>query len=221
MAYKIIRNRNEKYQTGREITAVLDSEADLTTLQANETGLAPGSLAIIADAGLPSYALNASGEWKSTDDDGSSGGGGANPNSIETYTGTVENVFTSNGIGLRGLLEQVEANAATVKLTIDATSINMGVLPTANICNTIGQDTPEITEDWLMVFALTNLTETMAGELKYGSLTDHNAALYTVRMLTPATEGQIIDAKDTVRDLPATLTIIRHPLPESTTGGNA
>ena len=68
MAYKIIRNRNEKYQTGREITAVLDSEADLTTLQANETGLAPGSLAIIADAGLKSFVLNASGVWKSAEE---------------------------------------------------------------------------------------------------------------------------------------------------------
>lgn len=147
--------------------------------------------------------------------------GGANPNVVETYTGTVENVFTSNGIGLRGLVEQVEANAATVKLTIDATSVNMGVLSTVNIWNTIEQDTSEITEAWLMVFALTNLENTMAGELRYGSVTDHNAGLYAVRMLTPATEGQIVDARAMVKDLPCTLTIIRHPLPESTTGGNA
>ena len=68
MAYKIIRDKLNMHQTGREITAVLDSEADLTTLQANETGLAPGSLAIIADAGLKSYVLNASGVWKSAEE---------------------------------------------------------------------------------------------------------------------------------------------------------
>lgn len=61
MAYKIIRDEQNKYQLGREIEAVLDSVADLDSLGTN---YAPGSVAIVADKGVPSYMLNASGEWK-------------------------------------------------------------------------------------------------------------------------------------------------------------
>ena len=61
MAYKIIRDENNKYQMGREITAVLDSSADLVTLG---TDYCAGSIAMVADKGVPSYMLNASGEWK-------------------------------------------------------------------------------------------------------------------------------------------------------------
>lgn len=61
MAYKIIRDENNKYQLGREIEAVLDSTADLDSLG---TDYAPGSVAIVADKGAPAYMLNASGEWK-------------------------------------------------------------------------------------------------------------------------------------------------------------
>ena len=64
MAYKIIRDMSELYQTGREITAVLDSTSDLEDLIAGEGTLAPGSIAIVADDGAPCYMLNASGEWK-------------------------------------------------------------------------------------------------------------------------------------------------------------
>ena len=61
MAYKIIRDENNKYQLGREIEAVLDSTADLDALG---TGYCPGSVAIVADKGAPVYMLNASGVWK-------------------------------------------------------------------------------------------------------------------------------------------------------------
>ena len=61
MAYKIIRDENNKYQLGREIEAVLDSTADLDALG---TYYCPGSVAIVADKGAPAYMLNASGEWK-------------------------------------------------------------------------------------------------------------------------------------------------------------
>lgn len=61
MAYKIIRDENNKYQLGREIEAVLDSTADLAALG---TDYCPGSVAIVADKGAPAYMLNASGEWK-------------------------------------------------------------------------------------------------------------------------------------------------------------
>lgn len=61
MSYKIIRDENNKYQMGREITAVLDSVSDLASLG---TDFAPGSIAMVADKGVPSYMLNASGEWK-------------------------------------------------------------------------------------------------------------------------------------------------------------
>ena len=61
MAYKIIRDENNKYQLGREIEAVLDSTADLNALG---TAYCPGSVAIVADKGAPAYMLNASGVWK-------------------------------------------------------------------------------------------------------------------------------------------------------------
>jgi len=63
MAYKIIRTQTNDKQTGVEITAVLDSAADLAALG---TGWAPGSMAVVADAGLPVYVMNASRQWKET-----------------------------------------------------------------------------------------------------------------------------------------------------------
>lgn len=67
MAYKLIRVENNTLQDGKEVTAILDSAGDLDSLIANEGELAPGSIAIVADAGLASFVLNASGEWKSTE----------------------------------------------------------------------------------------------------------------------------------------------------------
>ena len=61
MAFKIVRDSNNQHQTGREITAVLDSSADLTALG---NKYAPGSIAIVAGAGAPTYMMNASGQWK-------------------------------------------------------------------------------------------------------------------------------------------------------------
>ena len=61
MAYRIIREYKNQYQTGTEITAILDSTDDLTSLGSD---YAPGSIAIVADSGVPSYMLNASLEWK-------------------------------------------------------------------------------------------------------------------------------------------------------------
>ena len=61
MAYKIIRWEKDRYQVGDEITAVLDAAADLDALG---TTWAPGSVAIVADKGAPSYMLNASHVWK-------------------------------------------------------------------------------------------------------------------------------------------------------------
>lgn len=69
MAYNIIRLRNNEEQLGQEITAVLDSSADLAALG---TGWAPGSKAIVADESGEVFMVNASGEWKKT---GKSAGG--------------------------------------------------------------------------------------------------------------------------------------------------
>ena len=72
MAYKIIRDNCNDEQIGHEIVAILDSAADLTALAELKVPVcghryaAPGSLAIIADKGLVTYVLNASGEWKET-----------------------------------------------------------------------------------------------------------------------------------------------------------
>ena len=66
MAYKIIDvkycyGQNAVVNGGEIITAVLDSSDDLVTLG---TGYCAGSIAMVADKGVPSYMLNASGEWK-------------------------------------------------------------------------------------------------------------------------------------------------------------
>jgi hypothetical protein len=63
MAFKIIRIRTNEEQGGSEITALMDSVADLEDVGTN---WAPGSFAVVADAGMPTYILNASGEWKLT-----------------------------------------------------------------------------------------------------------------------------------------------------------
>ena len=63
MAYKII--KTEQSYLGKAghpiIVAILDSADDLEALGVNYS---PGSVAIVADKGVPSYMLNASGEWK-------------------------------------------------------------------------------------------------------------------------------------------------------------
>ena len=66
MSYKIIdiiMNPLDEMNVKRRqiITAVLDSSADLESLG---TGYCAGSIAMVADKGVPTYMLNASGEWK-------------------------------------------------------------------------------------------------------------------------------------------------------------
>lgn len=64
MAYSITKRTLVRYQDGHEIveiTAVLDSVSDLAALG---TDYAPGSIAMVADKGVPSYILNVSGQWK-------------------------------------------------------------------------------------------------------------------------------------------------------------
>ena len=61
MAFKIIRDELNNEQPGREIVAILDSASDLTALGAN---YAPGSVAMVAGSGAPTFILNASQEWK-------------------------------------------------------------------------------------------------------------------------------------------------------------
>ena len=61
MAFKIIRDDNNRYQTGREIVAILDDEADLYDLG---NAYAPGSIAIVAKQGGNTYMMNASGSWE-------------------------------------------------------------------------------------------------------------------------------------------------------------
>lgn len=82
MSYKIIRDANNRHQTGREIVAVLDTDEDLAALG---NAYAPGSQAIVAQQGGNTYMMNASGEWVKLDDGGSTSGGsglpaGAKPN---------------------------------------------------------------------------------------------------------------------------------------------
>ena len=66
MAYRIIKVEIPEPRPGGEeyraiITAVLDSSDDLDALG---TDYSPGSVAIVADKGVSSYMLNASGMWK-------------------------------------------------------------------------------------------------------------------------------------------------------------
>ena len=59
MAYKIIRDELNNEQTGREITAILDSASDLARLGTN---YAAGSVAMVPGGTV--YMMNASGAWK-------------------------------------------------------------------------------------------------------------------------------------------------------------
>lgn len=64
MAYEIIERESLGTLDGERdhrITAVLDSASDLTALGTN---YAPGSVAMVADSGAPTFILNASQEWK-------------------------------------------------------------------------------------------------------------------------------------------------------------
>ena len=63
MAYKIIEAKTpySEYVNRQVVTAVLDSADDLAALG---TDYSPGSVAMVADKGVPSFMLNASGEWK-------------------------------------------------------------------------------------------------------------------------------------------------------------
>lgn len=61
MAYSITERIENKYQTGTEITAILDASSDLSDLG---TTWLPGSIAIVADKGATTYMLNASHVWK-------------------------------------------------------------------------------------------------------------------------------------------------------------
>ncbi len=74
MSYKIIRDANNRHQTGREIVAILDTDEDLAALG---NAYAPGSQAIVTQQGGNTYMMNASGEWVKFDDGGSANGGGS------------------------------------------------------------------------------------------------------------------------------------------------
>lgn len=61
MAFKIIRDSKNFHQYGREIVAILDTDADLNDLG---NAYAPGSIAIVAKKGGNTYMMNASGSWE-------------------------------------------------------------------------------------------------------------------------------------------------------------
>ena len=65
MAWRIT-NRETKGVDGdvAQVVIVCDAEADVSDLPDT---YAPGSIAVVADSGLPVYVLNASGEWASAD----------------------------------------------------------------------------------------------------------------------------------------------------------
>ena len=66
MAWKIC-NRYTRSVDGDvpQVTIVCDAESDVSDLP---TTYAPGSIAVVADSGMPVYVLNASATWASTAD---------------------------------------------------------------------------------------------------------------------------------------------------------
>ena len=64
MAWKIT-NRETKGVDGdvAQVVIVCDAESDVSDLP---TTYAPGSIAVVADEGMPVYVLNASGTWADT-----------------------------------------------------------------------------------------------------------------------------------------------------------
>lgn len=215
MAYKVIRSAKDDYQIGREITAVLDSTSDLEDLIAGEGTLAPGSIAIIADAGLPSYALNASGEWKSVDDDGSSGGGGGNPNTVEVIEGTVAAPFGDNMTDAE--FQQLCVDVLNRKATVGA---QMRRSPEIFGTCIITDEDGEL-KTYALAFSLVaghfvdgvfEVNEPTASIIYYRPNVTPEAVIYNNQA------GRFVNIPD---QTPTTVRIIRHPLPESTTGGNA
>ena len=61
MAYQITSREGVLSGNKVQVEIVMDSAGDLSSLP---TDFAPGSLAMVADKGIPLYMLNASGEWK-------------------------------------------------------------------------------------------------------------------------------------------------------------
>lgn len=64
MAYKILSSETVAMESGAKplITAVLDDAASLEELKASGE-YHPGSIAYVAEEGLPAHMVNASGEW--------------------------------------------------------------------------------------------------------------------------------------------------------------
>lgn len=65
MAYKILSSETVAMESGAKpiILAVLDDAASLEELKASGE-YHPGSIAYVAEEGLPAHMVNASGEWK-------------------------------------------------------------------------------------------------------------------------------------------------------------
>ena len=66
MAFAIVKKEVQGVQGADPIvTIIMDSTSDASDLPT--AGCAPGSMAIAADSGMPTYMLNASGTWTSVD----------------------------------------------------------------------------------------------------------------------------------------------------------
>jgi len=61
MAYRIVQKEFNPNTGKNLVEIVLDSDSDLSEVG---TDYSPGSIAVVADSGAPSYMLNASEEWK-------------------------------------------------------------------------------------------------------------------------------------------------------------
>lgn len=210
MAYKIIRSQKNSFQSGREVMAVLDSEADLTSLSANEGELSPGSIAIIATTGLPSYMLNVSGEWKRAD--GEAPDSSTNPNSVVTYTGTVATIMTANNISVDTLANEIMKNEANAFMSISGLSV-IGLDDTCMLYSShavIGASTMSAVQ-----FDYTLLGMEMALDAVYTGGTfegnDVGGELAQCNAMTSTSTG-VRSVLSEVGGLPCTFVIVKHPL---------
>lgn len=124
------------------------------------------------------------------------GGGGGNPNTVQTITGTVGNPW--GDVDYDELMTAIKSGDASAMLdfTFNQIPVSLRLSATEEIYGTTAQILP-VSNIYLAA-----------------SATWHGSNPIEVYMVGTDTSNEIIDASATVKDIPSTLTIIWHPLPE-------
>ena len=129
---------------------------------------------------------------------GSGGGGGGNPNTVQTVTGTLANPW--GDIDVSKLFTDLENEEATAYLTIDASALGAGTIPTV-----LKTGSSNIYASGANIGIA--LSDTSAYYIIWyqGTLTD-------ARMLSG---GNVVDISSYASVITTSLTVVWHPLPSA------